>query len=122
MKTATALLALALILLGVFGSPLDRDLPKKDRYYGSPEPILPMSFAHIDHASEQCVECHHNYADDTGAGLCMNCHVTDEELWPVLEAQYHDLCMGCHIRKSAQGEDGGPPRQCKLCHAVDSLP
>jgi hypothetical protein len=122
LKFTTVLLALALVLVAVFGTPIGGELPERDTYYGSPEPILPMSFAHQDHAREQCVECHHNYADDTGSGLCMNCHVSDEELWPVLETQYHDLCMGCHVRKSAHGEDGGPPRQCIICHVIDPLP
>ena len=122
MKFVTVLLALALVLVAVFGTPIGSQLPEKAAYYGSPERILPMSFAHKDHASEQCVECHHNFIDDTGGGVCMNCHVSDEELWPVLESQYHELCMGCHVRKSVHGEGGGPPRRCIGCHVIDWLP
>ncbi|MFK8049855.1 MAG: cytochrome c3 family protein [Halioglobus sp.] len=122
MKLATGILVLALILLAVFGTPLDEELLVEGTYYGSPQRILPMNFAHHHHAKEQCVTCHHNYVDDTGGGMCMGCHVSDEKLLPLLETQFHDLCMGCHIRKSATGEEGGPPRQCIECHVTDPLP
>jgi hypothetical protein len=122
MKIAFIVTVLAGILVVAFGSPIAKEKPHRDFYYGSPEPILPMSFAHLDHVQENCVVCHHNYADDTGGGLCMNCHVTDPQVWPLLEQQYHDLCRSCHEDKAAEGIDGGPPRECMACHLGDDLP
>ncbi len=81
-----------------------------------------MTFAHIDHATVNCIDCHHNYIDATGGGLCMNCHMTNADVWPLLENQFHDLCRSCHAEKAALGEDGGPPRRCIACHLGDELP
>lgn len=122
MKVFFVIAFIAGVFIVVFGSPVAKEKPVRDHYYGSPEPILPMSFAHLDHLTENCILCHHNYADDTGGALCMNCHVTDPQVWPLLERQYHDLCRGCHEEKAAQGVDGGPPRECMACHLGDDLP
>lgn len=122
MKIIFGIVILIGVLVVVFGSPIADELPLKAHYYESPEPILPMSFAHLDHARENCITCHHNYIDDTGGGLCMICHVTDQSVWPLLEQQFHDLCRGCHAEKAAEGIDGGPPRECMACHLGDDLP
>jgi len=122
MKSVFALLVAAGLLVVIFGSPAAREAPRKDHYYQAPDRILPMTFAHLDHVSVNCVECHHNYVDDTGGGLCMNCHVTDQRVWPLLAHQFHDLCRGCHAEKAAAGEEGGPPRSCVACHQADELP
>ncbi len=122
MKTFCVVFAIALLLVVAFGSPIAGDRPVHDYYYGSSERILPMSFAHVDHVQENCVVCHHNYADDTGGGLCMNCHVTDQRVWPLFEQQYHALCRDCHAKKAAEEVDGGPPRECMACHLGDDLP
>jgi hypothetical protein len=122
MKAAFIVTVLAGILIVVFGSPFAGERPVKGHYYESPEPILPMSFAHLDHVPVNCVDCHHNYVDDTGGGLCMSCHVTEQKVWPLFEQQFHDLCRGCHEDKAALGEDGGPPRECMACHLGDDLP
>lgn len=122
MKIAFIAVVIAGVLIVAFGSPIAKEKPHRDFYYGSPEPILPMNFAHLDHVTENCVLCHHNYVDDTGGGLCMNCHVTDPQVWPLLERQYHDLCRTCHAEKAAEGIDGGPPRECMACHLGDDLP
>jgi hypothetical protein len=119
MKTLSALVVVSGVLIVLFGSPIAGTPPPKGPYYGSPEPILPMSFAHTDHGGINCAHCHHNFTDGSGGGLCMNCHVTNEKLWPVLERQFHDLCRGCHSEKAARGEKGGPPRQCIACHRGD---
>jgi hypothetical protein len=121
-KLLFAVTVLIGILIVVFGSPVAKETPVRDFQYGSPEKILPMSFAHLDHLAENCVVCHHNYVDDTGGGLCMNCHVTDQTVWPLLENQFHDLCRSCHTEKAAEGIDGGPPRECMACHLGDDLP
>lgn len=122
MKLLFAALVLAGCLIVVFGTPLAVEKPARDSYYDAPRKILPMSFAHLDHVSVNCVECHHNFVDDTGGGLCMNCHVTNPLVWPLLAHQFHDLCRGCHAEKAALGETGGPPRRCIACHRGDDLP
>ena len=83
---------------------------------------LPMTFAHADHAKQQCIACHHNYQDGTGQGLCLDCHRTDQEIAFKMRDQFHALCMGCHIEKRAAGESGGPLRSCKDCHTADQRP
>jgi hypothetical protein len=85
-------------------------------------PDLPMTFAHMDHAKEKCVDCHHNYQDDTGHGLCLDCHRRDPEVNHLMEEQFHDLCRGCHAEKQLQGDDSGPLRSCTDCHQEDFLP
>lgn len=122
MKVTLGIAMAVALLVMLFGSPIAGEQPVRDHYYGSPRPILPMSFAHLDHVAENCVLCHHNYADDTGGGLCMECHVTEQQVWPLFEQQYHELCRGCHAEKAAQGIDGGPPRECMACHLGDDLP
>jgi len=121
-KVAFAIVVLIGVLLVAFGSPIAGEVPVKGHFYGASAEILPMNFAHLDHAQENCIDCHHNYVDGTGGGLCMNCHVTDQTIWPLLEYQFHDLCRGCHAEKAALGEDGGPPRECMACHLGDDLP
>lgn len=95
---------------------------QEDHYYGSRESILPMSFAHGDHTTVTCITCHHDFVDETGPGLCMNCHVTHEEVSDLLEEQFHGLCMGCHVDLSAQHEKAGPVRQCLACHTLEDEP
>lgn len=119
MKAVSLLIIAAGAWIIWFGSPFADELPRKEHYYGSPEPILPMTFAHADHSGINCARCHHNFVDGTGSGPCMTCHVTRDELWPVLEQQFHGLCRGCHTDKSALGEKSGSPRRCISCHLGD---
>jgi len=122
MKILSGIFLLLVILLLVFGSPLSGEKPVRGHHYNSPEPILPMTFAHQAHTTVNCLVCHHNYIDDTGMDMCMNCHVTNQEVWPLFEEQFHDLCRDCHAEKAADGIDGGPPRECMACHLGDDLP
>ncbi len=85
-------------------------------------PMLEVTFAHIDHRAVNCVECHHNFVDDTGQGLCFDCHKTDPAVNALIEVQFHDLCRGCHLDHQRSGEDGGPVRQCIDCHTADDAP
>jgi len=121
-KTLFVAVVVAAGLIVAFGSPIAGSRPVRDFYYDAPKRILPMNFAHQDHVTVNCVECHHNFVDDTGGGLCMNCHVTDPRVWPLLENQFHHLCRDCHAEKAALGEKGGPPRECMACHTGDDLP
>ena len=43
-------------------------------------PLLPLTFAHLDHREVNCITCHHNFSDDTGQGLCIDCHRTDPKV------------------------------------------
>lgn len=85
-------------------------------------PLLPLTFAHADHLEVTCVACHHNFLDDTGQGLCFDCHKTDRSVSHLIETQFHDLCRGCHVEKQLAGEDGGPLRACLDCHVADDAP
>ncbi len=82
-------------------------------------PLLPLTFAHADHRGVNCIACHHNFTDDTGDGLCIDCHKTDPRLAAQIETTFHDLCRGCHVDTRAAGEDAGPVRRCSDCHLPD---
>lgn len=82
-------------------------------------PMLPMSFAHRHHGEVNCLICHHNYADDSGQGLCLQCHKSDPEIARQFETMFHDLCRDCHIERQRDGLDGGPTRACFGCHEGD---
>ena len=118
--TVAALVCLAGIVL--FGAPLADEKSELKYYYGSLEPILPMTFAHIDHQSVSCLECHHNFVDDTGNEACMSCHVTNAAVWPLFESQFHELCQGCHLDLTTRHKESGPLRRCMLCDVEDQFP
>ena len=86
------------------------------------QPMLPLSFAHADHATVNCVKCHHNFIDDSGHGLCFDCHKTDQQVNALIEEQFHELCRDCHEKQQKLGEDGGPVRRCLDCHSPDEAP
>ena len=85
-------------------------------------PMLPLTFAHLDHRAVNCIDCHHNFVDDTGQGLCFDCHKKDPTVNALMEAQFHALCRDCHVEQQRFGEDGGPTRQCIDCHTADEAP
>ncbi len=80
------------------------------------QPMLPVSFDHIDHTDTQCTECHHNFIDETGGGTCYNCHKYTPAIASEIEKMFHDLCFSCHVTKRLEGEDSGPMRECGACH------
>lgn len=86
------------------------------------QPRLAMTFAHVDHKHQKCVDCHHNYTDDSGQGLCIDCHLRDAAISFKLEQQFHTLCRGCHEENQHEGEKHGPIRSCVACHTADSKP
>ena len=117
------LLLLVLLILGYAALVLmSTDSYQSRQYSDTIAQDLPMKFAHIDHAREKCVDCHHNYQDDTGQGLCMDCHYRDPELNHLMEQQFHALCRGCHEEKRLHGDKSGPLRTCGECHQLDYLP
>ena len=81
-----------------------------------------MAFAHVDHAEESCLTCHHNIVDETGVGNCMVCHVRRGDLAPRLESQFHGLCRECHVERQLQGRSSGPTRRCLACHHAEDEP
>ncbi len=85
-------------------------------------PDLPMTFDHQTHREQQCIDCHHNFVDDSGQGLCLECHVSDRKLSALLEQQFHELCQGCHIEQQVAGQSHGPIRVCLACHQEDEAP
>jgi len=85
-------------------------------------PLLPLTFAHLDHRAVNCITCHHNFTDDTGQGLCIDCHRTDSKVRLQIEPMFHTLCRDCHVKKHADGEDAGPVRRCLDCHTQDDAP
>lgn len=122
MRLAT-LVFIALIAAVLWrGTPLPVSHPQEARYWDAAQELLPMSFSHDDHRRENCVACHHNYADDTGGDSCMRCHVNDKWVSAVLEAQFHQLCMGCHVERELAGKNHGPTRHCSGCHLQDDRP
>ena len=85
-------------------------------------PLLPMTFAHDDHRSVNCITCHHNFVDTTGQGLCLDCHKTNVKVRLEIEPMFHTLCRDCHVQKHTAGEDAGPVRRCADCHTADDEP
>ena len=85
-------------------------------------PMLPVNFAHLDHQEVNCIDCHHNFVDDTGDGLCFDCHKRDPDIAPDMETMFHDLCRDCHVERQHDDLDGGPTRACFSCHEGDELP
>ncbi len=122
MKPVFGVAVLAIVGIGLFGTPLPVARPSVDYHWLSRVPILPMTFAHRDHVGQNCLVCHHNYADDTGDAACMFCHVDDERVADLLEPQFHELCMGCHLERQRAGDAHGPVRRCVDCHLEESFP
>ena len=87
---------------------------------GTEATILPMTFAHNDHFSVPCADCHHEFVDGTSGPPCLACHVTDLSVAPLFEAQFHGLCRSCHEKEEAQNKPSGPTRRCLSCHVADT--
>ena len=82
----------------------------------SESPQLPVTLEHIDHNKQACIDCHHNFVDDTGGGACYNCHKLTPELAPEMENMFHEFCRECHLELRLHAQESGPLRQCSLCH------
>jgi DMSO/TMAO reductase YedYZ heme-binding membrane subunit len=88
---------------------------------------LALDFPHDKHGAVNCLTCHHNYADGTGAALCVECHRSRRaDLREGAEARFHGFCLDCHRHPSASleghGPEGhgpvghGPVSGCRICH------
>lgn len=111
----TAVGALVSILLLVFLDDWQQTLRAE-------APLLPVAFSHAVHGGENCLTCHHNFADQTGSGLCLECHRDHAEVSALREEQFHGLCRNCHAERQKAGESHGPLRECGACHAEDVEP
>ena len=122
MKLGPALFAALTLLVLALGTPTSTQQTQTGHFWGSARPVLPMTFDHVDHQGLNCINCHHNYADNAGDGVCMHCHLANEDLNRLLRQQFHGLCMGCHVEKLLAGESHGPIRQCVECHTAEDRP
>ena len=80
---------------------------------------LPLSFPHQQHATVNCIDCHHNYVDRSGMDTCLGCHrASRPDLKHGAEARLHDFCLDCH-RTRPRGARHGPVAGCDACHGRD---
>jgi len=78
---------------------------------------LDLDFPHDKHGAVNCLTCHHNYADGTGAALCVECHRSERsDLREGAEARFHGFCFECHRHPSAALKEHGPVAGCQTCH------
>ena len=81
------------------------------------EPMV-LGFPHDKHRQVNCIRCHHNFADRSGADSCISCHRSNRAVIRVgAEARFHDFCLGCHRDPPANLSGHGPVTGCSTCHA-----
>ena len=79
---------------------------------------LPLSFPHDKHRAVNCLQCHHNFTDQTGTDSCISCHRSSRVAIRVgAEARFHDFCLGCHRDPPGYLAGHGPVTGCNTCHA-----
>jgi Class III cytochrome C family len=79
---------------------------------------LVLAFPHDKHRAVNCIQCHHNFTDRTGADSCISCHRSGAVAIRVgAEARFHDFCLGCHRDPPAYLTGHGPVTGCSTCHA-----
>jgi DMSO/TMAO reductase YedYZ heme-binding membrane subunit len=86
---------------------------------------LALDFPHDKHGAVNCLTCHHNYADGTGAALCVECHRSERaDLRAGAEARFHGFCLDCHRHPSASLPEHkhGPVSGCHVCHRALGSP
>ncbi len=78
---------------------------------------LALDFPHDKHRAVNCILCHHNFRDATGADSCISCHRSSRPAIRVsAEARFHDFCLGCHRDPPAPLTRHGPTTGCDSCH------
>ena len=81
------------------------------------EPLI-LGFPHEKHRAVNCITCHHNFVDRSGADSCISCHRSGRAAIRVgAEARFHDFCLGCHRDPPAYVTGHGPVTGCGTCHA-----
>ncbi len=107
---AICAVALAALLPGRVGARLREPVIRR-------ESRLQLDFPHEKHGDVNCLACHHNYADGTGASLCVECHRSSRtDLKAGVEARFHGFCFECHRHPSASLKGHGPVAGCVVCH------
>jgi hypothetical protein len=108
-------IALLLMLPTPIGGPLLRQS-------AAAPSVLHAYFPHEKHRAVNCIACHHNFTDKTGAGSCFDCHRSSRpDLPQASEATFHEFCRGCHSELAEDHSKHGPVRECSGCH-VESPP
>jgi len=78
---------------------------------------LVLDFPHDKHRSVNCILCHHNFTDQSGADSCISCHRSGRaEIRVGAEARFHNFCLGCHRDPPAYLIGHGPVTGCNTCH------
>jgi hypothetical protein len=78
---------------------------------------LPLDFPHDKHRAVNCILCHHNFRDATGADSCISCHRSNRaDIRVSAEARFHDFCLDCHRDPPAPLRRHGPTTGCDSCH------
>jgi len=79
---------------------------------------LRLDFPHDKHRAVNCIQCHHNFADRSGAAACISCHRSNRaDLRVGAEARFHDFCLDCHRDPPPGLLRHGPVTGCDACHA-----
>lgn len=79
---------------------------------------LPLAFPHEKHNDVNCLVCHHDYADRTGFGTCIDCHRSRRaDLKVGIEARFHSFCLDCHRDRNQPFARNGPVAGCRACHS-----
>ncbi len=79
---------------------------------------LVLGFPHDKHRQVNCIQCHHNFADRSGAEACISCHRSARPaLRTLAEARFHEFCLDCHRDPPAHLAGHGPVSGCSTCHA-----
>jgi predicted CXXCH cytochrome family protein len=92
-------------------------LALREPFWPRSEPLV-LAFPHDKHLAVNCIQCHHNFTDRTGADSCISCHRSGRTAIQVgAEARFHDFCLGCHRDPPAYLKGHGPQSGCSTCHA-----
>jgi predicted CXXCH cytochrome family protein len=109
------------IVLGAIGALLlllrgGTALALREPFVRRSEPLV-LGFPHDRHRQVNCIQCHHNFVDRTGADSCISCHRSSRaDLRVGAEARFHDFCLGCHRDPPAGLSGHGPVTGCSTCH------
>lgn len=110
------------IVLGAVGALLlllrgGTALALREPFVRRAEPLV-LGFPHDKHLQVNCIQCHHNFLDRTGADSCISCHRSRRaDIRVGAEARFHDFCLGCHRDPPAGLTGHGPVMGCGTCHA-----
>jgi Ferric reductase like transmembrane component/Class III cytochrome C family len=112
---------LALVILGAAGALCVLLLPAaratSTGVLATRHATLPLDFPHERHRAVNCVACHHNFTDHTGAATCVACHRSARaDLKLPAEPRFHGFCEGCHEQMTDAAGHRGPVRACGRCH------